>query len=64
MSAVFAHNTMFSFFQDPSLKPREVHRGLDGLPDIPDGEFAYLTHKIDNPPVTSEVLIKDNLIKY
>ena len=24
--------------QNPELKPRAVHRGLDGLPDIPDGE--------------------------
>ena len=23
---------------DPALKPRVVHRGLEGLPDIPDGE--------------------------
>jgi hypothetical protein len=28
---------IYFYFQDPALKPREVHRGLDGLPDIPDG---------------------------
>jgi len=28
--------------QDPALKPREVHRGLDGLPEIPDGEVFSL----------------------
>jgi hypothetical protein len=27
----------FCSFQDPGLKPREVHRGLEGLPEIPDG---------------------------
>ena len=29
---------------DPALKPRVVHRGLDGLPDIPDGEPAEVDH--------------------
>ena len=26
------------FPQDPNQKPRVVHRGLEGLPEIPDGE--------------------------
>ena len=30
---------MMRFFpQDPNQKPRVVHRGLEGLPEIPDGE--------------------------
>lgn len=29
---------------DPSLKPRIVHRGLEGLPDIADGESAEVDH--------------------
>lgn len=29
---------LLNFLQDPTLKPREVHRGLDGLPEIPDGK--------------------------
>jgi hypothetical protein len=29
----------FEYLQDPELKPREVHRGLDGLPEIPDGNM-------------------------
>jgi len=29
---------------DPSLRPQVVHRGLDGLPDIPDGETREVDH--------------------
>merc|ERR1719244_1725761 len=29
---------------DPALKPRVVHRGLEGLPDIPDGETEQVDH--------------------
>jgi hypothetical protein len=29
---------------DPALKPRVVHRGLEGLPDIPDGESCVVDH--------------------
>jgi len=29
---------------DPSLRPQVVHRGLDGLPDIPDGETTEVDH--------------------
>jgi hypothetical protein len=29
---------------DPALKPRVVHRGLEGLPDIPDGESEEVDH--------------------
>ncbi|XP_023341735.1 phospholipase DDHD2 [Eurytemora carolleeae] len=29
---------------DPALKPRVVHRGLDGLPDIPDSECEEVDH--------------------
>jgi len=29
---------------DPALKPRIVHRGLEGLPDIADGESAEVDH--------------------
>jgi hypothetical protein len=29
-----------------ALKPRVVHRGLDGLPDIPDGEPADVDHLV------------------
>jgi len=29
---------------DPALKPRVVHRGLEGLPDIPDGETNQVDH--------------------
>jgi len=29
---------------DPALKPRVVHRGLEGLPDIPDGETDQVDH--------------------
>eukprot|EP00095_Tigriopus_kingsejongensis_P008264 snap_masked-scaffold240_size241964-processed-gene-1.2 protein:Tk08264 transcript:snap_masked-scaffold240_size241964-processed-gene-1.2-mRNA-1 annotation:"sec23-interacting protein" len=30
--------------QNPQEKPRVVHRGLDGLPDIPDGESPEVDH--------------------
>ena len=33
---------------DPALKPRVVHRGLEGLPDIPDGE----TNQVDPRPIS------------
>ena len=29
---------------DPSLRPQVVHRGLEGLPDIPDGESVEVDH--------------------
>ena len=29
---------------DPNLRPQVVHRGLDGLPDIPDGETEEVDH--------------------
>ena len=29
---------------DPALRPQVVHRGLDGLPDIPDGEAEEVDH--------------------
>merc|ERR1719244_5740 len=29
---------------DPALRPRVVHRGLEGLPDIPDGETQEVDH--------------------
>jgi len=29
---------------DPSLRPHVVHRGLEGLPDIPDGESVEVDH--------------------
>ena len=32
--------------KDPELKPRVVHRGLDGLPDIPDGEPHEVDHLV------------------
>jgi phospholipase DDHD2 len=31
---------------DPALKPRVVHRGLEGLPEIPDGEQAEVDHLV------------------
>ena len=31
---------------DPSLRPQVVHRGLDGLPDIPDGESVEVDHLV------------------
>jgi phospholipase DDHD2 len=31
---------------DPALKPRVVHRGLEGLPEIPDGEPAEVDHLV------------------
>jgi len=31
---------------DPSLKPQVVHRGLEGLPDIPDGESIEVDHLV------------------
>lgn len=32
--------------QDPEAKPRVVHRGLEGLPDIPDGESEEVDHLV------------------
>ena len=34
----YVQKTYLKYLQDPELKPREVHRGLDGLPEIPDGK--------------------------
>ena len=31
---------------DPALKPRVVHRGLEGLPDIPDGETNQVAPRL------------------
>eukprot|EP00094_Tigriopus_californicus_P012726 TCALIF_12302-PA protein Name:"Similar to SEC23IP SEC23-interacting protein (Homo sapiens)" AED:0.13 eAED:0.13 QI:0/0.5/0.33/0.66/1/1/3/249/1076 len=32
--------------QDPQQKPRVVHRGLEGLPEIPDGETPEVDHLV------------------
>ncbi len=36
----------FLLRQDPELKPRVVHRGLEGLPEIPDGEVPEVDHLV------------------
>ena len=41
---------------DPALKPRVVHRGLEGLPDIPDGETNQVAPRLISYGVFTPIL--------
>lgn len=41
---VYLNYNLFS--KNPELKPKIVHRGLEGLPEIEDGEEAEIDHLV------------------